>query len=808
MSSNVSPDQTTQLSPAAKKVPIIVVPGTMGTRLAEPSSGELVWNPTGGGRFGDASGPWAGDPARLTKIQAALEPDTKNWPDGYADADRAAGITNFSHLVPDYYDDLCFALREDLGNRLKPLGVEPCVYVCGYDWRVGNDLSAVRLQAVVQSARQACGGERAILVAHGQGGLVARYFCRALGGEAWVRAMFLIGSPLLGAPITYARLKRGIIAADDGVQLWFVRQYMGLNDTESKDLLRSFPGFYQLLPTKLLTSQSLAADGAEPRLWLAFDTSQSGYPASRDPGNDSEEPVPLTDCTTDFPQIYKDVYVGFGEQTTGRSDHAGYVDDAQVFDQRVLVGSKVYVHPVTYSIACADVDTPVQVDLPKYGEVTAQGNDYVYTPEKSFWGNPKEPELDLATGPGDGSMPMVSTTPDPSLLSTPFTPFGASYPEVSGVEHADLPNDPGVIQRIVEELERIVPVDASDETGDAADDAPVRLEFKSRYTSQDKPADRDCYTTTEWVAHDQLPFLVGQGRSISVRVAAPVGASATWKVTPIGTHSGTIKTSTGSGSEFEFTPEVTNTQRPTSASRSPNPPVEYDIEATVVVAGTTYTKKERITQDERDIIRQEFLDQRMWRSGFELHIPYRNRLVETTIPELRGNYTLILDSAVSHLLEATTAELASTSADLGVELSGITVSSGWRNPRRNLAAGSKIVNSNHQHGGAVDMQPNPWGSGATHRKAMLALYNAALAVADARMVLIEHGWCGLMLKGKTPVPAAEAGDEDGLPEQTLTFYKIGDDGKKFSTTGTYADMFDYATHVHIDKDPVDGGSDD
>lgn len=797
-SSAASPDDSTQLSPPARKIPIIVVPGIMGTRLAEPGGDhKLAWNPTGGGITGRAPGEMAADPERLANVAAPLSPDEWSWAQGYP-FDRmvkASWIPNFYNLIPDYYDDLCFALREELGVALKPMGFEPRVYACGYDWRLGNDIAATRLQKVVAAARDECDQELAILVAHSQGGLVSRYFCRKLGGESAVRALFLIGSPSLGAPQVYARMKRGIIGSADGKEMWFLRTYMGLNDGESKDLLRAFPSMYQLLPNKLFTQQAIAVPGHEPRLWLEFDRSQSGYPYTRDSAiGDPGAPAPLADCTSFFPAIYEDIYAGFGEQTASRLDYVGYAEDAATFHDALTVGNLAYMHPTTYCIACLDLPTPALADLPVYGQITAQGNDYVYTLNKTFFGNPIEAPLELVDGPGDSAVPEISCNPPASLLTTPFTPFGATYPPIRGVAHGDLPNDPDVIKMIVEEIPRIVVTEnVEDDIGEEPDDSPVRLEHRSQYTAMTR------YSTTEWVAASDALFLVGQARVLSVRVAAPAGASATWEITPLGDHSGTVPVSTGSGNRFDYTPVVTQAQRsvPEGIPSGPeelgtkvaNLPIRYQIKATVVVNGTTHEKVEIIEQDERDIIRQEWVDFRTWRNGFTLHVPYRNRLVTTDREgNVRGNYDLILDSSMTELLEATEANLGA----------GVYVSSGWRNPQRNLWAGSTVANSNHQHGGAVDMQPVGGPTGAARRRALLDLYNAARG-AGGRKVLLERKASQLYPGNDAfpePTPENPDADGDGLPDA--------------ATHGgeNLAAMFDRATHVHIDRNPENEAEDD
>jgi uncharacterized protein YcbK (DUF882 family) len=307
----------------------------------------------------------------------------------------------------------------------------------------------------------------------------------------------------------------------------------------------------------------------------------------------------------------------------------------------------------------------------------------------------------------------------------------------------------------------------------------VRLEHRSRYTAMTK------YSKQEWVAAKDFIFLIGQDRVLSVRVAEPKGAVATWEVTPLGPQSGTLNPNKGTGNQFDYTPQVTQAQRPITASRSPNKAVKYLIKATVTLNGQTKEITETVEQDERDIIRNEYVDFRTWRHGFTLHVPYRNRIITPSRDDIRGNYTLVLDSHMTELLTATQANYSGT----------IMVTSGWRNPRRNLAAGSTAPNSNHQHGGAVDMAPSEshTTSGATRRGAFVQLYQAALKV-GARLVLLEAGATPLY-PSNGAIPTLKKGqtdaDGDGLPDGS-------------SAEGA----FDGADHVHIDKNPPDESEDD
>ncbi|AKT41228.1 D-Ala-D-Ala carboxypeptidase family metallohydrolase [Chondromyces crocatus] len=323
----------------------------------------------------------------------------------------------------------------------------------------------------------------------------------------------------------------------------------------------------------------------------------------------------------------------------------------------------------------------------------------------------------------------------------------------------------------------------------------LRLEHRSRYTAMPK------YSDQEWVPRERFIFLVGQGRVLSVRVAEPEGAVATWEVTPVGAYSGTVDPSTGSGNRFDYTPVVTERQRTehprdpnqtTDTStpiligyRRPNSGIQYRIKATVTHNGHTQEVEETVVQDERDIIRQEYVDYRTWRDGFRLHVPYRNRIVEASDPALRGNYNLVLDSAMTALAQEVRANCAGA----------VRISSGWRNPRRNRAVNSTAANSNHQHGGAVDLQPSGTSNGTQgtvqHRAAYLELYNAALATPH-NSVLLERNATPLYPRNEAvpvPSPADPDTNADGVPDR-------------------FDPAFGRANHVHIDRSPPNESEDD
>jgi pimeloyl-ACP methyl ester carboxylesterase len=213
-----------------RTIPIILVPGIMGTRLTDPKTDKLAWNPVGL-PIGDGPKAFAVDYARLTQVSADLVPDeTHGWEKDDPEYAKTARIRHYSNLVPDFYGDLAKdldAINNTLAQGLTGLaGFRVRVYCCGYDWRQDNAKSALRLAAVVDEALRETRERKVIIVAHSMGGLVSRYYCRALGGESKVFRLFLLGSPTLGAPEAYGQLKHGLSGL-------YIKDF--LEDTDPKD---------------------------------------------------------------------------------------------------------------------------------------------------------------------------------------------------------------------------------------------------------------------------------------------------------------------------------------------------------------------------------------------------------------------------------------------------------------------------------------------------------------------------------------------------------------------------------------------
>ena len=202
-------NKESRLHVPVRYLPIIVIPGVMGTRLTDPKSDALVWNPVGA-PLGDSPGPFACNLDRLMQISADLVPDETHRFEEGSKNDEVAHIKHYFHLIPEFYDRMVRDLAALSSIELGGDEIRPKVYCCGYDWRQDNARSALRLAEVVEEALAETRERKVVIVAHSMGGLVSRYYCRVLGGESKVHQLFLIGSPSLGSPAAYLQLKSGL----------------------------------------------------------------------------------------------------------------------------------------------------------------------------------------------------------------------------------------------------------------------------------------------------------------------------------------------------------------------------------------------------------------------------------------------------------------------------------------------------------------------------------------------------------------------------------------------------------------------
>jgi pimeloyl-ACP methyl ester carboxylesterase len=193
-------------SATLERVPVILIPGLLGSRLVRATNGVEAW--PGGARKLLTSD--------YLNLALRIDPDTlEPVDDGLVPGrlfDGAAGR--------DFYQRIVRELRVAGGYRLAQPG-QPVVqhkarlYIFTYDWRQDNVRTVEKLDALIEQIRLDYGDPvlRVDIVAHSMGGLIARYYERygavdVLDGNAFhvtglghakIRRMVLLGTPNQGA---------------------------------------------------------------------------------------------------------------------------------------------------------------------------------------------------------------------------------------------------------------------------------------------------------------------------------------------------------------------------------------------------------------------------------------------------------------------------------------------------------------------------------------------------------------------------------------------------------------------------------
>jgi pimeloyl-ACP methyl ester carboxylesterase len=241
---------------------LVIVPGYMGSKLRDRTTGRTVWvdfasipkNPLQWGAWLDGM------------LQAMRYPNPDLEP---------AGIMDEVVFIPPWakqeqYSRLIQAL-EGMGYRAdekRYAAEERDLYAFAYDWRQDNRISARQLGEAIESWRAHHPGAEAWLIAHSNGGLVARWYVEKEGGRDRVGRLFLMGSPWDGVPKAMHMAFSGLDTLfRRGFNLWNLPQ-------RSRDLIRTWPSVYQLIPHQEPFLQNALNEPLDPFRdlnWLASD---------------------------------------------------------------------------------------------------------------------------------------------------------------------------------------------------------------------------------------------------------------------------------------------------------------------------------------------------------------------------------------------------------------------------------------------------------------------------------------------------------------------------------------------------------
>ncbi|MCS6847842.1 MAG: hypothetical protein RMN52_09025 [Anaerolineae bacterium] len=242
---------------------LVFVPGYMGSTLRDQRTGRTIWLdfstfPINPARWDDWLDDWF---ARMT----------------YPSELEAAGIVDDVVFVPPFvkmeqYGRL-FTAMERMGYRTAGDEREVNFYKFPYDWRQDNRISARRLGQAIERWRDLHPGAQVWIIAHSNGGVVARWYIEKEGGRDIVQRLFLMGSPYDGTPKAMRIAFNGAdMLARPGFRPFDIAQ-------RTRDMFRSFPSLYQLLPVKtpfLRDANDAGLSAFDAHAWLD-DAQQRAY---------------------------------------------------------------------------------------------------------------------------------------------------------------------------------------------------------------------------------------------------------------------------------------------------------------------------------------------------------------------------------------------------------------------------------------------------------------------------------------------------------------------------------------------------
>ncbi|MGY0611519.1 esterase/lipase family protein [Luteimonas sp. A501] len=303
-------------------IPIVFLPGIMGTNLRLEGGGKVAWRPpnTDGvvsilSAIGTLVGFFFRGPATRQRL---LDPDTTEVDDrgpidtgGSLDRDEARrrgwgtlmrsayhpamsllqqelnALMENAELLGEWRDDMLY--RRAAADYGDGTGAEALtgdelrhaaryrfeVWAGGYNWLQSNDASGSKLashidEVVLQHYREELGSGvaermKVVLVTHSMGGFVARALTGIHGNDKVLGSVLGV-MPAVGAPATYKRMRSGF----EG----FANVVLGRNAAEVTAIMANSPGAMELLPT----DEYGQGAGAHDYAWLKLGGAAGGRP--------------------------------------------------------------------------------------------------------------------------------------------------------------------------------------------------------------------------------------------------------------------------------------------------------------------------------------------------------------------------------------------------------------------------------------------------------------------------------------------------------------------------------------------------
>jgi hypothetical protein len=215
-------------------VPIVFVPGLMGTRLSfDQGDPKLKWDPDS--KLGEML-PWLS----LTATEKARVLNYKN-PAKIIDEKKDNGWGALPNSVYGKFQEAL--VNRKFGSKKTP------VYAAGYDWRQSCATSARLLTTKINAILKAEKAPHLVLVTHSMGGLVARSAVQQTPSldNGQVIGIAHVAQPVAGAVALYRRLFTGMQEKWDGGQ--GISKILGNTPYEFIVPMSGIPGVFELLPT-------------------------------------------------------------------------------------------------------------------------------------------------------------------------------------------------------------------------------------------------------------------------------------------------------------------------------------------------------------------------------------------------------------------------------------------------------------------------------------------------------------------------------------------------------------------------------
>ena len=251
-----------------KIVPIMFLPGIMGTRLQNSETKETIWDPDKTSYMIGLSWKNVSDKQDLLGITNAPEavPITepaknlfgKSKPYTTEQLDR-----NYAAIASGFYDRFLRALETKLNTEQSQI-IYP-VYICAYDWRKDiNAIAATEVKDIYNKIKEEQETDEMIIITHSMGGLVAREFLRQNPQAAQkIKAVIHGVQPVQGAVQFYAYFKCGArhFSAWWDIPGIILANILGATKKDFAALCSDIPGAIELAPVS----------NGDKQQWLSWD---------------------------------------------------------------------------------------------------------------------------------------------------------------------------------------------------------------------------------------------------------------------------------------------------------------------------------------------------------------------------------------------------------------------------------------------------------------------------------------------------------------------------------------------------------